>query len=272
VIAHAIGPVASLSSAGGDGGDYGANQGPGGNAGAIFAWTNAPLFDDQQLVTSDGGNGNPTGLGGGQHQDASPSGLTIEPSTGILSFTSHSPDASGYEVMRSQQGVAPVVVTSTTLTSDLRPSAPMCVPVTFTVVAVNNAEQWTSDPSGSVSYVRQPSTKQTCSQAPKITAVGKPKSAAGRLRRSGWAATVLVRSSGIGTLQALKPSGLASSGHRTGHAKPGPLQISRPGRLRLHLMVPRADRQPGVYLIRIRTISPNGKGHRTIRLRLRIIS
>jgi hypothetical protein len=274
VIAHAIGPVASLSAAGGDGGNGGtccSSQGAGGRGGAIFAWTNGPLFDDQQLVTNDGGNGNPTGTAGAKHQDAAPTGLSIQPLTGLLSFTSQSPDASAYEVMRSEQGSAPTMVLRTTVTSDLQPPAPLCIPVTFTVVAVNDAAQWTSDPSNAVSYVRQPSTKQHCSDAPHLTVLGKPHPSSGRLRRAGWIVTIVVRSSGIGSLPILPPVELGHGGHHKGTV-PTVLQISRAGRLKLHLLIPRADRRPGIFRIRVRTISPNGKGHHVNKLRLQISS
>jgi hypothetical protein len=274
VIAHAIGPVASLSSAGGDGGNGGtccSSQGPGGHGGAIFGWTNGPLFDDQQLVTSDGGNGNPTGIGGAKHQDAAPTGLSIQPSTGLLSFTSQSPDASGYEVMRSEPGSAPAMVLRTTVTSDLRPRAPLCVPVSFTVVAVNDAEQWTSDPSNAVSYVRQPSSKQRCSDAPRLTALGKRGASWARLRRAGWIVTIVARSSGIGSLRVLPPVSLTRGRHHKGPAL-GLMQISRAGRLKLRLLIPPSDRRPGIFRVRVRTISPNGKGHAINRLRLKISS
>jgi hypothetical protein len=271
VIAHAVGPVASLSSAGGDGGDYGANQGPGGLGGAIWAWTNAPLFDDQQLVTSDGGNGNPTGTAGKKHQDSSPTALSIGPSSGLLSFTSQSPDASGYAVLESQAGAAPRAVLQTTSSANLRPPAPLCVPVTLTVVAVNGAVQWTSDPSPSVAYTRPPSATQGCSDAPRIAAVGHPHVSMRRLRRGRWAATVLVTIRGIGSLQAaVKPARGAHPGHSARRLRLAVLQITRSGRHRLHLLVPAADRAPGTYVIRVLTISPNGKGHRTTTMTLRI--
>jgi hypothetical protein len=227
------------------------------------------LFDDLKLVTSRGGNGNPTGIGGAKHQDASPTGLSIQPATGLLSFTSQSPDASGYEVMRTEAGSAAAIVLRTTVTSDLRPPAPLCVPVTFTVVAVNDAAQWTSDPSNAVSYVRQPSARQLCSDAPRLTAVGKPHASSRRLRRAGWIVNIVVRSSGIGSLRVLPPVQLGHRGHHKG-AVPGLLQISRAGRLRLHLLIPPSDRQPGLFRIRVRTISPNGKGHHVNKLRLQI--
>jgi hypothetical protein len=273
VVAHTVGPVASLSSAGGAGGDYGTNQGPGGTGGAIWAWTNAPLFNDQQLVTSDGGNGNPTGTAGSQHQDSSPTGVTVDPTTGKLSFTSQSPDASGYTVLRSEAGATPVAVLSTTQTSDLHPSAPLCVPVTFTVVALDGPEQWTSDPSAAVAYTRQPSAKQQCSTAPLITAVGKPHSSLRRLRRAAWVATVRVTSSGIGTVQAVLGPGRHRHhhrGHASGTAMGAGSAITRPGHLRLHVTVPPADRQPGTYTIHVYTVSPDGKGHATSTLKLQI--
>jgi hypothetical protein len=163
-----------------------------------------------------------------------------------------------------------VAVLHTTLTSDLRPPAPLCVPVTFTVLAVNAAEQWTSDPSSAVAYTRQPSAKQQCSAAPQITVAGHPHSSIRRLRRAGWVATVKVSSSGIGSVQATFGRHSRRGGHTLGTAKGAGSLITRPGRLRLHVQIPAADRKPGTYTIRVYTLSPDGKGHATTKLTLRI--
>ncbi len=117
VVTHALGALASLSSAGGQGGDYGDSQGPGGRGGALLAFTNAPIFNDQELVSSDGGNGNPTGAAGPQQQDESPTAPVIVPSTGALSFTSQSPLAQRYQVLMSVAGGAAVPVLTTSHTT-----------------------------------------------------------------------------------------------------------------------------------------------------------
>ncbi len=201
IVAHTLGAIASLSSSGGDGGDYGDNQGPGGPGGSILAFTEAPLFDAHQLVDSYGGDGNPTGVQGSDSQDEAPTSLSIDPSTGVLGFTSQSPDAQSYSVLESIAGATATTVLQSTSTSGLRPPAPLCVPVTLAVVAVNTSVGWTSDPSNTVTYERPPSAQQSCSDAPQITLPASLRRTVPQLRRAHWVASVLVATSGIGALQ-----------------------------------------------------------------------
>ena len=107
IVTATLGPIVSLSTHGGYGGDNGDDQGPGGNGGAVNAWTDAPLFDDQRVVDTDGGDGNPMGGAGAKTAELSPSAPAIDPATGVLSFTSRSPDAPGYRVLRSVGGRGP---------------------------------------------------------------------------------------------------------------------------------------------------------------------
>jgi hypothetical protein len=80
--------------------------------------------------------------------------------------------------------------------------------------------------------------------------------------------------SGIGTLQAALQGAGRDRGGRRGHAlrasSGAAFEIGRPGRLKLRVLVPPADRRPGTYLIHVRTTSPDGKGHATATLRLQI--
>jgi hypothetical protein len=254
VITQALGPIVSLSSEGGDGGDYGVDQGPGGAAGSILAWTDAPLFNDQQEVTSDGGNGNPTGQAGQMRQDSSPTAPLIDAATGVLSFTSRSPDADRYQVLRSIAGAPAQPVLVTTHTSGLKPPAPLCEPVTFTVVAIDDAVSWTSDPSPALTYRRQPSAKQTCSQAPHI--------ASAELLRTGSVVAVRVRTTGVGKLEAT----LAHATHKLAVLT---IDLKRAGHETLRLHLP-AGRRHGRYVVRVETTSPDGSRHTTTTLTLEI--
>jgi hypothetical protein len=255
VIAHALGPIVSLSTQGGDGGNYGTDQGPGGPASTIWAWTDAPLFNDRQQVTTDGGNGNPTGPAGQKRQNSSPTSPSIDPLTGVLSFTSRSPDAQRYEVLRSVAGATPQVVLTTTQTSGRKPPAPLCVPVTFTVIAINNTVQWTSDPSPAVSFRRRPSASQSCSAPPHI--------AAASLLRAGSVISIHVRTTGVGKLIAT----LTRSG---GHGPPlatATVTLTRSGHRTLRLHLPAGHRH-GRYVIRIETTSVDGTHHATTAITL----
>jgi hypothetical protein len=266
VIAHAISTLASLSAAGGSGGDYGDSQGPGGRGGEILAFTDAPIFNSQQLVSSDGGDGNPTGVAGHQQQDSSPTVLTIAPSTGVLSFTSRSPDATRYRVLMSVAGAAPVTALTTRATTGLRPKAPVCQPVSFTVVAVDDNVGWTSDPSPAVSYRRPLSRSQGCSEAPKVTAAPALSRSLKALRRAHWMLTVPVKTSGIGRLQAILKR------RKRGTLATVSLKLTSSGTHTLRLPLPATARTAGRYSVHVTTYSPDGKGHRETTFGLEVVS
>jgi hypothetical protein len=282
VAAHSTGELASLSSAGGPGGDYGDDQGPGGTGGEILAWTNAPIFNSQQLVSSDGGDGNPTGAAGDQDQNSSPSAPAITP-TGVLSFTSQSPQAQTYRVLMSVGGAAPVTALDSTVTSGLRPNAPVCQPVSFTVVALSpTAYGWMSDPSPAVAYTRQPSATQGCSDPSTIDSATTYKISLRALRRAHWVATLPIKTSGIGQLQATfagagRAGGKTHRRKRKGHSSrksttvPVTVQLVTPGRHVLHMPLPPSARALGSYRIAVTTTSPDAKNHRQTTLTLEIV-
>ena len=282
VVTHALGALASLSSAGGQGGDYGDSQGPGGRGGALLAFTNAPIFNDQELVSSDGGDGNPTGVAGPQQQDESPTAPVIVPSTGALSFTSQSPLAQRYQVLMSVAGGAAVPVLTTSHTTGLRPKAPVCEPVTFTVEALDYSVGWTSDPSSAVSYRRQPSKSQGCSEAPKVTASSSLSRSLRALRRAHWVATFPVKTNGVGRIEAtLVRDAVAPGKAKHGKRQSGSgaktvatvsLALTSSGTHVLHLALPAAGRVAGSYSLRVTATSPDGKGHVETTFGLEIVS
>ncbi len=261
VVAQKLGSIVAISTHGGSGGDYGDDQGPGGSGGAVFGWTDAPLFDDQKVVDTDGGSGHPVGSSGLKTQESSPSALAIDPVTGLLSFTSRSPDAQSYRVLRSVGGAPPTVVLDSAKTSGLAAPATVCVPVTFTVVAVSNAVGWTSDAPAAIPYVRQPSATQRCADAPKLTAKKKLKFSLRKLRRSKWKLALALRSSGIGSVQASLVR-QPRKGTKTSKKVLGKLdaKLSRAGNQTLRLALTKAARHQGRYALRVVTIAPDGKG------------
>ncbi len=285
IAANAMGTLASLTSAGGDGGSYGTTQGPGGQGGAIIAFTPAPIFDAHKLVSSDGGDGNPTGVAGEQHQDESPSNVTIDPVNGVLGFTSQSPDAQGYELLMAVGSASPSTVLTTGATTALPlTAAPICQQVTFTVVAVNTEIPWASAPSPGVQYTRQPSSTQTCAQAPAIVLPDARNIGRRRLRSEGWTLSVPVTLNGIGTVQAtltrtatLTASTAPAKRKDKRHRKltkltSGPpvavlsttaLQVTHPGTVRLRLHLPATGRVDGSYKLQVTTTSPDGSAHAT---------
>lgn len=267
VVAQAIGALASLSSAGGDGGSGGTTQGPGGPGGAILAFTTSPIFDAHKLVTSDGGNGNPTGVAGAQHQDTAPSAVFVDPQSGMLSFTSNSPDALGYQVLMAVGTAAPTVVLSTAATSGVHPTAPVCQQVTFTVEAVDSTVGWTSAPSPGVLYTQQPSATQTCSQAPAFTVPSIKHLSRRHLRRDKWVVSVPLKLNGIGTLQATLVRLAPRGRHRRRKGKAvtvittPSVQVTRPGVVHLRISLPSAGRGLATYKLEVTTTSPDGTGH-----------
>jgi hypothetical protein len=261
LIAHAVGLLTSLSAAGGAGGGYDTEQGPGGPGGTITAYTNAPIFNSQQLVSTDGGDGNPTGPAGNQVQNTSPTGLATT-AHGVFSFTSNSPSATRYLLELVPSTGAPKTVQETSRVSDLRPPTALCQKVTLEVVAVNPGVAWTSDPSSPISYTRQPSKTQTCAAPPKLTLPAKLDTTVAHAKRAHWRETVRFRAGGIGTLRArltyrtVKPVGSRATVTTL-------LAIRRRGADVLHLTLPGAVRGAGAGTVKLTEISPDGH-HRAI--------
>ena len=277
IVAGSVGALASISSNGGDGGGYGNAQGPGGPAGAILAFTTAPIFNAHQAVTSDGGNGNPTGVAGAQHQDVAPSAVTVDPQSGALSFTSNSPDALGYQVLMAVGTGTPTAVLSTAATSGLHPTAPICQQVTFTVEAVNSSVGWTSAPSPGADYTRQPSATQTCAQAPAFTIPAIKHLSRRRLRRNKWLVSVQLKLKGIGSVEATLVRLGTRSGRRRRRGKSvtvlstASLQVTNPGVVRLRISLPSAGRTLAAYKLDVTTTSPDGAAHSTHTIRWEIV-
>jgi hypothetical protein len=279
IVAAAVGALASLSSAGGAGGNYGDTQGPGGAGGPIVAFTVSPIFNDQQLVSSDGGDGNPTGIAGDQQQDIGPTGLAVS-AAGTLSFTSQSPNAQYYRVLMTVGSAAPAPLLTSAATSGLVPKSPVCVPVTLTVVAVNDAVGWTSAPSAGVVFDRRPSASQSCSDPPALASHGTVRRSLRQLRRARWTATLPLATGGPGqvslTLARVLPAVKRSKHHRGHRAGVGKTLVTLPaqavagGRFVLHISLPAGARAPGSYTVRVTTISPDGKGHHVSTLTLEI--
>jgi hypothetical protein len=270
VVTRGLGTTVAISTHGGSGGDWGDDQGPGGPGGTIFAWTDAPLFDDQKVVDADGGSGSPLGASGLRVPELSPGTPTIDVA-GVLTFPSRSPDAEGYRILRSVDGGAPELVLETTQTSALRPPAPVCTPVTFTVVAVHTGVGWISDPSPPVSWLRPASATQGCGDAPRLTAPKRLRLKLVKLRRAGWRAVVPLRSSGIGSVRA-ELAREPRRGRRTARRPLATAQLAlpRPGARKLAVRLPRAARRPGRFVLRLTSTSPDGRGSAATTLRLEV--
>jgi hypothetical protein len=280
LIAPTIGLLTSLSAAGGPGGGDGLEQGPGGPGAGITAYTNAQIFNSERLVSSDGGDGNPTGVAGHKVQNSSPTSLAMTAS-GALRFTSQSPGAARYLLETPDRTGAPKVVEKTASTTGLHPPTPVCETVKLTVVAVSPAVSWTSDPSSPISYTRQPSKTQTCAEPPKLKLRSKLAATVAAARRAHWVETLRFRSAGIGTVRVAltyrtvparhaKAAGRRVtfiSRHATLRAE---LTISRAGVYAVHLKLPAAVRAAASGSVMLTEISPNGAHRRTQTLKVEL--
>lgn len=271
IVTRGLGPIVALTTHGGYGGDYGDDRGPGGAGGAVTAWTDAPLFDDQKVVDTDGGDGNPVGASGMKTAEQSPTTPAIDAGTNALSFTSRSPDATGYRVLRSAGGGAPQTALETTASTGIKVPAPACVPVAVTIVATNAQVGWVSDPSPAVTYTRPASSTQQCSEAPAVRAARKLRFKRRALRRARWRAAILVRSDGIGAVRGTLTR-VPRRGSKTSRRTLAKLSatLSKPGTQTLKLVLPRAAQRTGTYALKLVTTAPDGKGRRTTTLKLEV--
>jgi hypothetical protein len=268
LIAHAVGLLTSLSAAGGSGGGYDNEQGPGGPGGALTAFTNAPILNSQQLVSTDGGDGNPTGAAGNQVQNASPTSLAST-AQGLVSFKSNSPSATRYLLQIVAKAGTPTTVEKTSKASGLQPATALCQKVTLEVVAVDPGIAWTSDPSSAISYTRQPSKTQTCAAPPKLTLPASLDTTVTRAKHRHWRETLRFRAAGIGTLKAkltyrtLKP-------HASRATLTVKLTIRKRGAQVLRLSLPGTVHGAGSGTVKLTETSPDGHHRATHTVKIKV--
>jgi hypothetical protein len=266
LVAHAIGLLPSLSAAGGPGGGAGDLQGPGGPGGTITAYTNAQIFNSQQLVSADGGDGDPTGAAGNEVQNSSPADLATTAS-GTVSFTSHSPGAHHY-LLETVAKAAVKTVEKTSKTTGLHPPTPVCQAVKLEVVAVSTAGvAWTSDPSSVIDYTRQPSKTQTCAAPAKLRLPSRLGATVAAARHAHWAETLRFHAAGIGVLKATLVYRTVGGRHATVSTK---LAIVKAGTHVLHLTLPSAVRAAGSGSLTLTEISPDGHHRATHTVRVEV--
>jgi len=266
LIAHQIGLLVSLSAAGGPGGGNGNEQGPGGAGGSIIAYTDAQIFNSERWVSTDGGDGNPTGAAGSQVQNQAPASLTAD-TKGRISFTPHSPGATGYELETIGKGGVVRVVAKTTRFHGLRPRLPVCDTVKLQVVAITPRVEWTSDPSNALMYTRPPSKTQTCAEPPKLTLPATIGSTLKGAQHSHWVETLRFHSSGIGALRVNLTFRTSAGRRSTVRTK---LTIKKAGNRVLHLMLPASVRAAGSGSVTFRETSPDGKHRRTRTVKIEV--
>lgn len=266
LIAHEVGLLVSLSAAGGAGGGNDIEQGPGGTGGSITAYTDAQIFNGELWVSSDGGDGNPTGAAGSQVQNQAPAALSAN-ARGRITFTAHSPSATRYELETISKGGAVKVVARTTKPEVLHPDLPVCKRVELEVVATDALVPWTSNPSNSIEYTRPPSKTQSCARPPKLTLPQKLATTLKDARRAHWVEALRFHSAGVGTLR-VTLTYRTDSGHRSTVTKA--LKLRRAGSHGLHLTLPAGVRAAGSGSLRLRETAPDGRHHRTRTVKIEV--
>jgi hypothetical protein len=198
-----IDPIAGISTEGGDGGfsNSADNRGVGGNGGSVHAWSETNIFGTLRSISTAGGGGAPPGVDGAQLQDSGPTGLAVD-ATGLLSFSSKSPSAEGYRVVRTLGDAAAAILT-TRLTSRIAlPPVDVCTPVTYQVQAFQSAVGWTSPLTPAIPFLRQPSATQRCTDAPALTRDSKVVVKQTTLTKAKGSLAFVVQTNGLGSVTA----------------------------------------------------------------------
>ncbi|MGI9659222.1 MAG: beta strand repeat-containing protein [Gaiellaceae bacterium] len=303
VVSTALGPIASIDADGGNGGDSGDDQGPGGNGGLMRHWGDGFLFSDTFVASNRGGVGNPDGVDGARVTEGAPLNLTID-GAGNLAFQSASPDAEGFHVSRAVGDGPAEIIASTTATSGIVATSPVCVAALFSVVAYQNFLGWTSTSPAPVAFTTQPPGVQTCSDAPKpkIKKVFKkrfkktPKKAVvlqKQLKRSKWRLPVNFTAKGIGRYDLAvvgprkaapapptKRSLEAKKKKKKKKAKKAKKKVTvfaiaegdipKSGLRKANVVLTKKARKPGIYKLRLRTFAPDGSKKKTLTVKLEV--
>jgi hypothetical protein len=203
-----IDPIAGISTEGGDGGfsNDTDHRGAGGNGGLVHAWSETNISGSGlRSISTAGGGGVPPGVDGAQLQDSGPTGLSVD-TNGLVSFTSQSPSAEGFRVIRTLGDAVTVVLTTRTTAHLALPPLDVCVPVTYQVQAFQSVVGWSSPLTPPVPYLRQPSATQKCTDAPTLTSSGTVVVKLADLTKAKGALSFVVQSNGIGAVTATATS------------------------------------------------------------------
>lgn len=262
VVAAVVDAVGGFQAPGGTGGYSGGGgaRGAGGNGGAVTVYSDSPVLDGTRFVETAAGDGNPRGLDAIATQHSSPTGLTID-ADGRLSFTSRSPGAS-YRILRAAGGPPEAVATVSETTGVTPPAPPVCTKVTYTVAAVAAPVDWVSVPSNPVTFIRQPSATQTCTQAPKLKATARQVSLRTLARRR-FVLKVPVRVLGIGSLTVSMPG-------RAPRVRVS-REVTRPGVVTIPITLPTRARRAGTFRITVVARAPIGSASRRLIVPLEIV-
>ena len=267
LIVQSIAASTGVLSGGGNGGNPGIQnglRGAGGNGGLVQVWAQAPSLILLQLVDSTGGAGDPNGIDGPQQEESAPTGLTLS-KTGLLSFTSHSPEAEGYHLYASLAGTPAKLVMSTAKSGAQVPKVAPCIKADYTLTAFNASIGWQTDPIGPVSLTRPPSAEQACTDAPQVTFLAeKIKKKIRPLSRKKWRVPVRFLADGMGSAHVVlsrKKKQLA--------VVDKPLAARRKN-VSVTLTIPKKLRKAGKFTVTVTGSAPLGKARSKSTLTLEV--
>jgi hypothetical protein len=203
LVGSPIDPIAGISTEGGDGGtsNNADNRGVGGNGGSVHAWSETNIFGTLRAISTAGGGGAPPGVDGAELQDSGPTGLAVD-ATGLLSFSSKSPSAEGYRVIRTLGDAATPILTTRLSSRIALPAVDICTPVSYQVQAFQSAVGWTSPLTAAVPFLRQPSETQRCTDAPTLSRDSKVVIKQSTLTKAKGAFAFTVQTNGLGSVTA----------------------------------------------------------------------
>lgn len=267
LVVQSIAASTGVLTGGGNGGNasaMGGLRGRGGDGGQVRVWAQLPSLTLLQLVDSTGGTGDPNGNDGPQQEESAPTGLAIS-KTNVLSFTSHSPDAEGYQVLVSLAG-APVTGLLTTKASSVPlPKVTPCVKADYSLLAYHSGVGWRSDPIGPVSFMAAPSDTQACTDAPQVTfGVEKLKKKVKPLRKKKWRVPVRFLADGMGTARVV-----LSRKKKQLVVVDKPLAAARRN-VSVTLTIPKKLRKAGKFTVTVTGSAPLGKARSKSTLTLEV--
>ena len=144
--------------------------------------------------------------------------------------------------------------------------------MTFTVVAVNTTLGWVSDSPAAVSFTKQPSATQLCTDPPTLEAMSSLRFSKRKLKRSKWKLALKLRASGIGRADVTLIGRKRLKKRRTTAVTllTLPLPLTAPGDQTLRVTLPIAARKLGSYTLRVLTTAPDNKTQTTNTLKLEV--
>ena len=167
----------------------------------MHAWSETNVAGSGlRSISTAGGSGVPPGVDGAQLQDSGPTGLSID-ANGLISFTSQSPSAEGFRVIRTLGDAI------TRRPHDARDGARRAARRSMSACRSPTrcrhsraSSGWNSPLTPAVPYIRQPSATQKCTDAPTLTHTGTVLVKQKDLTKAKGSFSFVVQSNGVGAI------------------------------------------------------------------------